>query len=109
MRIQKKKATRTLVLMASGGEQGCYLSIIYLCARCVLLVCQIYHGVVPRPKNLSPKGFINGLSNLLLIYKKAVTPKGVTAFFMVRVFITDSMNKLLTAVKHTLFHAIINN
>ena len=46
----------------------------------MLLVCQIYHGVVPRPKNLSPKGFLNGLSNPLLIYKKAVTPKGVTAF-----------------------------
>ena len=29
--------------------------------------------------------------------------------FLVRVFITDSMNKLLTAVKHTLFQAIINN
>ena len=67
--------------MASGGEQGYYLSIISLCARCVLLVCQIYHGVVPRPKNLSPKGFLNGLSNPLLIYKKAVTPNGVTAFF----------------------------
>lgn len=29
--------------------------------------------------------------------------------FLVRVLITDSMNKLLTAVKHTLFRAIINN
>ena len=28
---------------------------------------------------------------------------------LVRVFITDSTNKLLTAVKHTLFQAIINN
>ena len=29
--------------------------------------------------------------------------------FLVRVFTTDSMNKLLTAVKHTLFQSIINN
>ena len=29
--------------------------------------------------------------------------------FLVRVFITDSMDKLLTVVKHTLFQAIINN
>ncbi len=78
----RKTPQKLLLLWGSGGEQGCYLSLIYLCARCVLLVCQIYHGVVPRPKNLSPKGFLNGLSNPLLIYKKAVTPFGVTAFFM---------------------------
>ena len=43
-----------------------------------------------------------------LTNKKAITADAVMAF-LVRVFITDSINKLLTAVKHTLFQAIINN
>ena len=54
----------------------------------------------------------------LLIYKAlrwlnnntaADTIVSTAVSFLVRVFITDSMNKLLTAVKHTLFKDIINN
>ena len=35
----------------------------FLSARCVPLVCQVYHAVVPRPKNSPPDCFLNGLSN----------------------------------------------
>ena len=41
------------------------------------LVGQVYHGVFPRPKNASPKRFLNGLSNPL--HKKIKpTPRGIS-------------------------------
>ena len=41
------------------------------------LVGQVYHGVFPRPKNASPKRFLNGLSNPL--HKKIKpTPCGIS-------------------------------
>jgi hypothetical protein len=41
------------------------------------LAGQVYHGVFPRPKNASPKRFLNGLSNPL--HKKIKpTPCGIS-------------------------------
>ena len=45
--------------------------------RLMPLVGQVYHGVFPRPKNASPKRFLNGLSNPL--HKKIkLTPRGIS-------------------------------
>ena len=45
--------------------------------RLMPLVCRVYHGVFPRPKNASPKRFLNGLSNPL--HKKIkLTPCGIS-------------------------------
>ena len=45
--------------------------------RLMPLAGQVYHGVFPRPKNASPKRFLNGLSNPL--HKKIkLTPRGIS-------------------------------
>ena len=49
-------------------SKGLLLSILYS-SRCMLRVCLILHGVVPRPKNSPPDCFLNGLSNPLLTKK----------------------------------------